>query len=151
MKQIIRLITIVLLLSLIGIACAAVAKLQETDKKFKGVELPEKYLDDFNKEVGKLQYANLFRSKKDDITNSDGKIRIDQQGSFSRGDKKKKFKVYNLQAQTNGKSSNTVAHVEVFDTIDAKTKADQDEVLSLAKQAFTKSKDTGKLFQVVPN
>ncbi|KAM9992386.1 hypothetical protein ACTFIY_009827 [Dictyostelium cf. discoideum] len=151
MKQIILLITTLLLLSLIGITCAAVAKLHETDKKFKGVELPEKFLDDFNLEVGKLQYANLFRSKKDDITHSTGEIRIDQQGSFSRGEKKKKFKVYNLQAQTNGKSSKTVAHVEVFDTIDAKTTAEQNEVLALAKEAFTKSKDSGKLYQVVPN
>ncbi|KAN0029500.1 hypothetical protein ACTA71_007629 [Dictyostelium dimigraforme] len=137
MKQIIRLITSLLLLSLIGIACAAVAKLEE-GKKFKGVELPEKFKQDFETEVGKLQYAELFRSKKDDITGSTGQIRIDQQGSFSRGDKKNKFKVYNLQAQTNGKGSKTVAHVEVYDTIDAKTTADQNEVLSLAKEAFQK-------------
>ncbi|KAN0015896.1 hypothetical protein ACTFIU_005845 [Dictyostelium citrinum] len=150
MKQIIRLVTALLLLSLIGIAYAQVAKLEE-GKKFKGVELPEKFLADFNTEVDKLQYADLFRSKKDDITHSTGQIRIDQQGSFSRGEKKKKFKVYNLQAQTNGKSSKTVAHVEVYDTIDAKTTAQQNEVLALAKDAFRKSKDSGKLYQVVPN
>ncbi|KAK5583506.1 hypothetical protein RB653_005102 [Dictyostelium firmibasis] len=151
MNQIIRSLTIFLILiSIVGVSYAAVAKLQE-GKKFSGAELPNKFKDDFEKEVGKLQYADLFRTKKDDITKSDGGIRIDQQGSFPRGDKKKKFKVYNLQAQTNGKSSKTVSHIEVYETINAPTVADQNEVLSLAKEAFEKSKNSGKSYSVIPN
>ncbi|KAK5576576.1 hypothetical protein RB653_007720 [Dictyostelium firmibasis] len=107
-------------------------------------ETNKRQFKDLKEATEKLQYADIFRSSANKISDHNS-IRIDMQGTFQSDQQL----FHNLQAQINGMNGqSTIAHVNVAESSMVDGHGDQTKLEELVAKTLIKSAEHGKSYNI---